>query len=53
MSWSKLCKECGIVNFYANMEGMLTMQGPYATHWRRRMAASVGAVLVDEPRTTS
>lgn len=53
LSWSRQCTECGLIHFYANMEGMLTMTGHYASHWRRRMAASVGAVLVDEPRTTS
>lgn len=34
-----------------NMYGMVTMSGPYAQHWRKRMAASVGATLPDEARS--
>jgi hypothetical protein len=53
LSWSRLCPDCSIRRLDENAIAMLTMQGPQVLHWRRRMAASVGAVLVDEPRSAS
>jgi hypothetical protein len=52
LSWTRLCPEHSIERFNENMEGMLTMRGPYARHWRKRMAASVGAVLLDDRQPT-
>lgn len=53
LSWTRLCGICGDARFLENMAGMLTMRGPYATHWRRQMARSVGATLLDDLRESA
>ncbi len=45
MSHTRLCGECSRERFVGNNIAMKTMSGPWAYHWRTRIAASVGAVL--------
>lgn len=48
ISWAGYCSVHGPqVRDQAN-DDMHYHRGPYFDHWRRRMAASVGAVLVDD-----
>ncbi len=42
------CKDCGDGNHIAEVHQMRAHNGPYWQHWRKRMAACVGGVLVDE-----
>lgn len=51
ISWRGKCMDDAKERIAGNMYGMVTMSGPYAQHWRRRMAASVGATLPDEARS--
>ena len=51
LSWTRLCVTCSVEVVSDNLEGMATMRGPYAQHWRRQMAASVGAIFPDEARS--
>ncbi len=48
LSHTRLCSACSVPRFTANLDAMRTMSGPYARRWRERMAASVGAQLLDE-----
>lgn len=48
ISWSGYCGRCGPEVFVANNDDLHNHAGPYFDHWRRAMAASVGAVLLDE-----
>jgi hypothetical protein len=48
MSWTGLCTVCSTERFSENVLGLHTMSGPAVARWRRGMAASVGAVLVDD-----
>ncbi len=48
LSWTRLCIECSERHFLENADAMKSMDGPYARHWRQRMAASVGAMLLDD-----
>jgi hypothetical protein len=36
-----------------NLAGMMLMTGPFAQHWRQRMAASVGAVIPERVDTNT
>lgn len=49
VSQTGLCPDHSKQRFEANYDAMKTMSGPFARHWRERMAAAVGAVLLDEP----
>ena len=51
LSNNRLCASCGGTRFGQNLVSMKTMSGPFAHHWRRQMAASVGGILLDEPDT--
>jgi hypothetical protein len=53
MSHTRLCAECGCQILAENVHSMISMEGRFALHWRRQMAASVGAVLVDDVRLAS
>lgn len=44
------CARCSQTRIAENHFGMTTRTGPYWKLWRKRMAASVGGVLVDEQR---
>jgi hypothetical protein len=48
LSHTRLCPECGKATMNENIEGIATHSGPAFTRWRRAMAASVGAVLLDD-----
>lgn len=48
MSARYKCRECGIGHCVDNAVELNAHRGPYFEHWRRRVAASVGALLVDE-----
>jgi hypothetical protein len=48
MSARYKCRECGIGRCIDNALALHAHKGPYFEHWRRRVAASVGALLVDE-----
>lgn len=47
-SWTGLCRDCGPRRSRDNLLGLATHSGPAFDHWRKQMAASVGAVLADE-----
>lgn len=48
ISWSGLCSEDAKRRFEENLDGLHYHAGPYFTHWRRRSAAALGALLVDD-----
>lgn len=48
LSATKLCRPCGDAISTDNYVGLTTRSGPYWRLWRKRMAASVGAVLLDD-----
>lgn len=48
ISWSGLCQNCAIVRVADNVEGMALKHEPHLLAWRRAVAASVGAVLLDD-----
>ncbi len=48
LSWTRLCAECGAARLHANIDGIHEHDGPAFLRWRRSIAASVGAVLVDD-----
>ena len=43
------CAACGTGRSEANALQLHAHEGEHFDHWRRRVAASVGAVLIDEP----
>lgn len=47
ISWAGLCNGCGKLRATENLEDLVTHSGPWFTHWRRSIAASVGATLLD------
>jgi len=48
LSWRGLCAVCGPKRSDENADALHTMTGPHVARWRRGMAASVGAVLLDD-----
>jgi hypothetical protein len=48
LSWNRLCAKCGTERLAENIHGLTTMSGEPLARWRRGMAASVGAVLLDD-----
>ena len=42
------CRECGDGAHLAEVHQMRARSGPWFQHWRRRTAAGVGAVLLDD-----
>jgi hypothetical protein len=48
LSWTRLCRTCGLARAEAMYDGLTTRSGPAFQYWRRRIAASVGGVLVDD-----
>lgn len=48
LSWTKLCPVCGYERLEENVIGIASHSGPAFDRWRRAMAASVGAVLLDD-----
>lgn len=45
--------DCAKAAMRANNVQLSEHRGPYFDHWRRRMAASVGGVLLDEHRESA
>jgi hypothetical protein len=50
ISWSGLCQACAIGAVTVNVTDMHHLTGEVVQRWRRAVAASVGGVLLDEPR---
>jgi len=50
LSWTGKCGTCARARLEANADQMHARSGPNFEHWRRRMAASVGGVLLDDAR---
>lgn len=48
LTWNGYCIDCAKAAVESNVEQMQARSGPNFTLWRRRMAASVGAVLLDD-----
>jgi hypothetical protein len=48
ISWGGYCSVCGGVLYRLNMDGLHEKFGEPLRRWRRGMAKSVGAVLVDD-----
>ena len=48
VSATGLCPACGRAAMAENVAQMEARSGPNFTKWRQRMAASVGAVLLDD-----
>lgn len=48
LSWTGLCTVCATERLAENVIGLHTMSNPARDRWRRGMAASVGAVLLDD-----
>jgi hypothetical protein len=52
LSHSRLCGDCGPVRLRDAVFEQKNHHGPVFQHWRTRIAASVGAVLLDDTRST-
>jgi hypothetical protein len=50
LSRTRLCGDCGAELVEGNYDALKAHDGPEFRHWRNQIAASVGAVLVDELR---
>ncbi len=50
ISWAGYCSRCGPAIRNQQNDDLHYHQGPYFHQWRQAVAASVGAVLVDEER---
>ena len=48
LSWTRLCVFCSEYVQAENIIGLATMTNPARDRWRRGMAASVGAKLLDD-----
>jgi hypothetical protein len=48
MSHTRLCVACSHELLLENVDGIHNHEGPAFERWRRAMAASVGAILVDD-----
>jgi hypothetical protein len=48
VSHTRLCSKCSHERLLENVDGIHSHEGPAFDRWRRAMAASVGAVLVDD-----
>ncbi len=48
MSARGLCQDCWELNETENLTDLVHHSGPWFLHWRRRMAAAVGGVLLDD-----
>lgn len=49
ISWRGYCAIHGDAVQVANVAQLRAREGPYFDHWKRRIAQSVGGVLVDDP----
>jgi hypothetical protein len=48
ISWRGKCGVCGPAIFEANCDDLHYHRGPHFLEWRRAMALSVGALLIDD-----
>lgn len=48
ISHTRSCADCARARLYENMDGIHLHTGPAMLRWRRSVAASVGAVLLDD-----
>ena len=48
LSCTRQCESCGERNLWRNVNGLHGHDGEVFLAWRRRMAASVGAILLDD-----
>jgi len=48
VTWRGYCIDCGKARHLAEVDQMRAHSGPFFEHWRRRGAASYGAVLLDD-----
>ena len=48
LSWTRLCGDCSYLRLAENIEGLATHSGTPIRRWREGMAASVGAILLDD-----
>lgn len=48
ISWGGYCGECGKELLIANVDGLHYHRADVLLRWRRGIAASVGAILVDD-----
>jgi len=48
LSHTRLCRPCWERREEENYDALTTRSGPYFHHWRTRIAASVGGVLLDD-----
>ena len=48
ISWGGNCKECGNLAALANSRGLRTHSGEEFLHYRRRIVAAFGGVLLDD-----
>lgn len=48
MSARYKCRECSVERITDNIVQLHAHSGPFFLHWRRRSAASIGAVLLDD-----
>jgi hypothetical protein len=53
MSARGKCFACGFERQYSTIEEISLHQGPRFHHWRKQMAASVGATLPEDDRLTA
>lgn len=47
ISGTGLCQPCGLERMEENLEQLVAHNGPRFTHWRQRLAASLGAIPLD------
>jgi hypothetical protein len=50
ISWRGLCVPCSMARNEANYDQVKARSGPHFQRWRERTAASVGGVILDDPR---
>ena len=48
MSHERLCEDCGDKRRRDNWHQLMDHKGPWFLHWRRRIVASAGGMLVDD-----
>lgn len=50
ISWGGKCRPCGLASETEAIVQLAAHDGPVFDYWRVRIAASVGAAIVDDPR---
>ena len=53
LSNTRLCADCGLERLNASVHEQIAHNGPIFDHWRRRIAASVGAIPLDDLRRSA